>query len=498
MPENRVPLPTISRKAGAIPSSLTFSAAASSGVGTLSGTPVAGNGGVYAFKFRAANGVPPSRNQSFTLTINEAPRFTSFASLSCASNTACNFTITTAGYPTNTNVALTSGTLPSGMAFTNNGNGTATLSGMPATAVGVVPLVFTATNSAGSATQNFTLTVNNYLAITSAATATCTAGSTCTFSVSARGTNTFALNGEVVHVALTSGALPSGLTFVDNNVCNSVADGPCNDTGTLSGTAAAGTGGVYQLQFTATDGSNDADAVQGFTLTVNEAPSFVSPDNITCIEVTANCDFDVSARGYPLPVLTQSGTLPSLLDGLAGTNTTYSIFGVADAGTAGNYPLVFTASNGVGPAITQNFSLTVVTAANAGVVNTTLRGAGTGRVVSNPSGIDCPGSCSKTVAIGTPFHTWQVVAQGKTPAAHKAMVQASKAMASLAISALTLACAAEPAATRSCGRSPGARDSKCVPGGQPRRSALTSGSPGTGGAASPGTHTPGKLLMWQS
>ncbi|MFX7548795.1 hypothetical protein ABTJ50_20870, partial [Acinetobacter baumannii] len=28
-----------------------------------------------------------------------------------------------------------------------------------------------------------------------------------------------------------------------------------------------------------------------------------------------------------------------------------------------------------------------------------------------------------TVAIGTPFHTWQVVAQGKSPHAHKAMVQ---------------------------------------------------------------------------
>ena len=34
-----------------------------------------------------------------------------------------------------------------------------------------------------------------------------------------------------------------------------------------------------------------------------------------------------------------------------------------------------------------------------------------------------------TVAVGTPFHTWQVVAQGKTPAAHKAMVQVAKAMA---------------------------------------------------------------------
>jgi aminobenzoyl-glutamate utilization protein B len=41
-----------------------------------------------------------------------------------------------------------------------------------------------------------------------------------------------------------------------------------------------------------------------------------------------------------------------------------------------------------------------------------------------------------TIAIGTPLHTWQVVAQGKTPAAHKAMVQAAKAMAGLGIKAL--------------------------------------------------------------
>src|SRR5262249_34714863 len=42
-----------------------------------------------------------------------------------------------------------------------------------------------------------------------------------------------------------------------------------------------------------------------------------------------------------------------------------------------------------------------------------------------------------TVAIGTPFHTWQVVAQGKSAAAHKGMVQAAKAMAALGIKALT-------------------------------------------------------------
>jgi|SRR3954462_8719098 aminobenzoyl-glutamate utilization protein B len=42
-----------------------------------------------------------------------------------------------------------------------------------------------------------------------------------------------------------------------------------------------------------------------------------------------------------------------------------------------------------------------------------------------------------TVAIGTPSHTWQVVAQGKMPAAHKAMVHAAKAMAATGMAAIT-------------------------------------------------------------
>ncbi|MEM7423657.1 MAG: amidohydrolase [Pseudomonadota bacterium] len=37
-----------------------------------------------------------------------------------------------------------------------------------------------------------------------------------------------------------------------------------------------------------------------------------------------------------------------------------------------------------------------------------------------------------TCAIGTPFHTWQTVAQGKAPAAHKGMVHAAKIMAATA------------------------------------------------------------------
>jgi aminobenzoyl-glutamate utilization protein B len=42
-----------------------------------------------------------------------------------------------------------------------------------------------------------------------------------------------------------------------------------------------------------------------------------------------------------------------------------------------------------------------------------------------------------TYAIGTPAHTWQITAQGKTPAAHRQMVQVSKALAGAALDLLT-------------------------------------------------------------
>ena len=55
-----------------------------------------------------------------------------------------------------------------------------------------------------------------------------------------------------------SGALPTGITFVDNG----------NGTGVLQGIAAAGTAGIYALQFTAANSL--ASVVQNFTLNVRD------------------------------------------------------------------------------------------------------------------------------------------------------------------------------------------------------------------------------------
>ena len=41
-----------------------------------------------------------------------------------------------------------------------------------------------------------------------------------------------------------------------------------------------------------------------------------------------------------------------------------------------------------------------------------------------------------THALGTPGHTWQITAQGKSPAAHKAMINVAKALASTVIDLL--------------------------------------------------------------
>jgi hypothetical protein len=96
---------------------------------------------------------------------------TSAATTTPAQITSANSTTFTAGLPGTFTVTVTgspaptltySGDLPSGVTFTDNGNGTGTLSGTPAAGTGGPhTITFTAHNGVGTdATQNFTLIVN--------------------------------------------------------------------------------------------------------------------------------------------------------------------------------------------------------------------------------------------------------------------------------------------------------------------------------------------------
>ena len=223
----------------------------SNGTWKLSGTPAPLTGGSYPLALTASNGIGTAANQSFTLLVNQAPVITSAASAAFVLGRSSSFQVTTNGYPASE--LFETGSLPGGVTFTDNGDGTATIAGTPASGTaGTYPLTITAANGiAPHASQSFVLSI---YAITSAAATTFNVGTAGTFQVTTAG---FPPNPSVT---VTAGSLPSGVTFTDNG------DG----TATLAGTPASGTGGTYPFTITATTGTAPA-VTQHFTLTIDES-----------------------------------------------------------------------------------------------------------------------------------------------------------------------------------------------------------------------------------
>ncbi len=330
-------------ESGALPQGVTFTDKGN-GTATLTGMPAAGTAGTYDLVITAApSTTSSSASQDFVLTIDDAPQITSANSTAFAVGVSDSFTVTTYGFPTPT--LTESGNLPTGVSFTDNGNGTATLAGMPAAGSGGT---YNVTITAGSATQSFTLTVGEAQApaITSGSSLALTVGQAGTFTVTTTGLPTAALT--------EAGGLPQGITFTDNG------DG----TATISGTPAAGTAGAYNLVVTASNGTSP-DAVQDFLLTVKDAPQITSPASATFsvsggLLTGGGGGFTITTYGFPAPTLTESGTLPTGFTFTDNGNGTATLGGSPAAGTYGTYNLTFTASNGVGSSSMQQFTLTVV------------------------------------------------------------------------------------------------------------------------------------------
>jgi hypothetical protein len=185
---------------------------------------------------------------SLSQVVTALPQFTSPATATATVGSLFSFTVATTGYPI---ASLTeSGALPSGLSFTANPNGTATLAGTPAAGTGGSRLLTVkATNAAGSATQSFRLLVDQAPAITSAKAVTASVGRAMRFTVTTTGYPTATIT--------EAGRLPNGLRFVANT----------NGTATISGTPAPGAAGTYTLTMSATNGVGSP-AVQAFLLTL--------------------------------------------------------------------------------------------------------------------------------------------------------------------------------------------------------------------------------------
>jgi large repetitive protein len=100
-------------------------------------------------------------------------------------------------------------------------------------------------------------------------------------------------------------------------------------------------------------------ATQAFTLTVDQAPAFVSARRAT-FRPGHHRTFTIGATGFPAPRLSERGHLPKGVRFTARSNGTAVLTGDAARADKGKtYTITIFARNGVGPAIRQTFRLTV-------------------------------------------------------------------------------------------------------------------------------------------
>jgi cyclophilin family peptidyl-prolyl cis-trans isomerase len=306
---------------------------------TISGTNVQMNalaGGQTNVTVTATDLDGGTVSQTFTVTVNQAPAITSSPPPATLVNGVYNFSYTTTGFPAPT-FSVTSGALPTGLSLSTAG----VISGT-STAVGTFTGTVTAGNGIGTAaTQNFSITVNQAPAFTngppSGSGVFGTAYTPFTYTATGAPAPTF---------TVTSGALPTGLSLSTGGVIT----GTPTAVGTFTGTV------------TASNGIGTA-ATQNFSITVNQAPAFTNgPPSGSGVFGTAYTPFTYTATGTPAPTFTvTSGALPTGLS----LSTGGVISGTPTA--AGTFTGTVTASNGIGAAATQNFSI-VIAKATAGLV----------------------------------------------------------------------------------------------------------------------------------
>jgi hypothetical protein len=233
---------TFAVTAGTLPTGLTLDAA----TGVLSGTPTTAGSETFTVTATNAAGIAVQVSTVTIASAPVAPAFTSPVAPDGVAGTAYSHTFTTSGTAPVT-FAVTAGSLPAGLTLDP---ATGVLSGTPTTA-GTEIFTITATNAAGNAVQDSTVTITAAPvapAFTSPVAPNGVAGAAYSHTFTASGT-------PPVTFAVTAGALPAGLTL-----------DPA--TGLLSGTPT--TAGSETFTVTATNAAGNA--VQDSTVTIAPAP----------------------------------------------------------------------------------------------------------------------------------------------------------------------------------------------------------------------------------
>ncbi|MGY4882085.1 autotransporter domain-containing protein [Xanthomonas citri pv. eucalyptorum] len=295
--------------AGALPAGLTLSAS-----GVLSGTPTASG----SFNFTATatdSGTPTSGSRAYTLTVAGATVILPATTLPAGTaGQAYSSAITPAtGGIAPYSYALTAGALPAGITL-NSSSGA--LSGTT-TSVGSFSFTVTATDSTSGTpsqgTRGYTLNIAApTIAVAPSTVPTATRGTAYSQTLNASG-------GTAAYTyAITSGALPAGITLASN--------------GTLSGTATVE--GTFNFTVQATD-ANSFTGTQAYSLTV-AGPNLVLPASAlpagTAGQAYAAAITPATGGTAPYSYSVTAGALPGgvVLDaatgGLSGTPTVSGTF----------------------------------------------------------------------------------------------------------------------------------------------------------------------------
>ncbi len=321
---------------------------------TLTGVTSAMNGD--KFQVVASNGVgSAATSSSATLTVTQPPVFTSAASASFTAGQSGSFTVVATGSPTPT---YSTGTLPSFVGF-NTQTGVLTVNASAGDASSTAyTFTVTATNSAGSSNQSFSLTVlppNSTPTITSQPSHyTVPSGTT---SVSGIFSVTATANPAVT--AYQWQKRQSDLSF--GNLSN---DGIYSNVTTSSLSIAsispAMNGDVFRVVVSNSVGSTTSAEV---TLSVAQLPAFTSLFSTTFVVGQSN-SFTFTATGVPAPTFSVAGSLPSGVS-LAGA----ALIGTPSSGDVNTYGLTISATNSSGT-VTQSFTLNVSLAQAAAAIST--------------------------------------------------------------------------------------------------------------------------------
>jgi hypothetical protein len=242
---------------GSLPVGLSLNSA----TGVISGTPTAVGTSSFTVQLADAESPPASATAQLAITVGSPPQITSASPARFTVGRAGTFTVTAGGFPAPSltlDDAAWFAAQRTGLTFTDNGNGTATISGTPAagTAGMQYDLTITAQNGVSPAVvQDLTLTVNSMPSPPVVST-TSLPGATLNTSYSA----TFAATGGMrpYSWSLKQGSLPAGLSL------NSA-------TGVISGTPTAVGTSSFTVQLADAESPPSAATAQ-LSITVGPAP----------------------------------------------------------------------------------------------------------------------------------------------------------------------------------------------------------------------------------